>query len=220
MSSYSVDGNFAFIHVPKNAGTSVRSRLKKHYKIKDFDAIDEKIRVERKPYANHFPVWAIEKLLKDSGEYVPFKRMNKFMVVRNPWSRMVSLYFHRMRKLRMWYEGKPRNAPEDIEAAEKGFEHWLLHTPSKDDAYHTTTPQIDWGRDSRGIFVCDVIRMERIDRDWPALCKRLDLRCGPLPKQNTGQGQAQDYRAYYGDEARAHVEHHFSADMARWGYEF
>lgn len=216
MSAY--NDKFCFIHIPKNAGTSIRRALD----FKAFDAIDKKHRIERDPaLANHFPYARIEKLIRETKSPVTLANLTSFMVVRNPWERMVSLYFHRMRKLHLSYEGKPRNTAEDIAVAKRGFIPWLLTTPSRGDSVLTKMAQAVWGKNEAGVFVVDhVLRQETLDAEWPAFCRTVGLGFCDLPKVNTGGGESKSYRKHYNPEAARHVEAYFAEDIERWGYEF
>lgn len=210
MSCYCLDRNLAFIHIPKNAGTSIRQALK----MKDFDAIDRKVRDARDPdLANHFPVYRIQRLLKLANSDIPFDGMYKFMVVRNPWERMVSLYYHRKRKI-----SRPgRYNRSEIEAVKAGFGPWLKTSPSA----LMTMPQSEWGLAENGSFVVDrVLLVERLDEDWAALCENRGLRHIKLPRTNVGKGRSEKYREHYDDETREAVAERFRDDIKRFGYAF
>lgn len=226
MSSYSINQNFAFIHIPKNAGSSVRKALGQAVPdLHDFAEIDRAHRTVRHPaLSNHYPVWYLQRMLTQYGYPVlreQFNVMRKFMVVRNPWERMVSLYFHRMRKLRLWHEGKPRNTPADIEAAEKGFEYWLMNTPSEMDKILTTMPQTSWGEDVNNEFVVKWIRFEELQDGYKVMSSLLDIPYVELPHVLKGQGHATRYREHYkSQEAIDHVAHYFRTDIERFSYAF
>lgn len=215
MSCYSAEHGLAFIHIPKNAGTAIRKVLNWN----SFDTIDAAHRTERDPaLANHFPVWRIETLLDATGEDVPFGAMHRFMVVRSPWERLVSLYRHRMRKLDLWYEGKPRNTEEDKAVAREGFVPWLLRTPSEGDRVLTRMPQMSWGRDRDGsAAVHTILRFESLDADWPDFCQTVGLPHKPLPRVNVGRTDG--WKAEYTQEAIDHVARYFRDDIERFGYE-
>lgn len=224
MSGYSCDQMVSFIHIPKCAGTAIRRQMTQLPGWRDFDTIDEKIRDKRDPaLANHFPVWKIYELLDRANipdTELPFTRMVKFMVVRNPFERMVSLYRHRMKKLRLDYKGKPRNTPEDIAIAEQGFIPWLLTTPSEGDGVLTKMPQHDWGVWGDGRFVMDfVLRQENLQEDWARLCANRRWPFGELSVVNT-TGGSKDYRDEYNLEARQHVEKYFERDLEGFDYAF
>ncbi|MEE8234249.1 MAG: sulfotransferase family 2 domain-containing protein, partial [Gammaproteobacteria bacterium] len=213
------------IHVPKNAGTSIRASLKKAYGPDwvDFEGIDKALRKERHPaYANHYPYWYMQKmLLKGHRVIEPLQDCTKAMVVRNPWERMVSLYFHRMKKLYWAVDGKPRNDLESIACAEKGFTSWLLNTPHPGDHILTRKSQVSWGKGISQEFVIDhVLRQENIAKDFENLCNLKGIPHHTLGHILKGGGQSRDYRKHYSEVAIWHVDHYFKEDIERWGYEF
>lgn len=221
LSCYSIKHRLCFLHIPKNGGTALRIALKGACPdLKDFDAIDAKHRKVREPaLANHFPIWRIQQLLEETGAEVPFGTMRTFMVVRNPWERMVSLYRHRMRKLHLSYEGQPRNTPEDIRIAQEGFVPWLLTTPSEGDKVLTRMAQAEWGKNRKGQYCVErVLRQERLTADWLDLTEEWGLPPTHLKRANVGNSSG--WREAYTDEAREHVAHYFAEDIRRYGYEF
>jgi hypothetical protein len=222
LSYYSVKNNYIFVHIPKNAGTSIHRALRRaDPTLKAFDEIDAKHRTERHPaYANHFPVYMIEKLCNQYARTIPVASMFKFMIVRNPWERMVSLYEHRKRKRHMTYEGKPRNSPEDIAVIESGFKNWLLNTEHPGDSTLTTTSQLEWGYSKYGEGIDFIIPLERLEKAWPELLQALGLPTSDLMVENSGKGESKDYREYYDDETQEHVAHFFKPEIEAGGYDF
>jgi hypothetical protein len=226
MSIYCMDRKFIFLHIPKNAGTSIRKNLSDVADVRSFDEHDEKTRVVRdQAYANHFPYWKIQELVDKDDLGIPIEDFRTFMVVRNPWERMVSLYEHRMRKLHWEYEGKPRNDPASIAVAEQGFEAWLLGTPHEGDKVLTRTPQISWGKSLDGrVPLSFFIRQDRLDDpyEWRMICKHLGVDHTPLPKMNSGSPRRarRGYREHYSDKARDHVAEYFKEDVEWFDYEF
>ena len=230
MSVYSLSKKLAFIHIPKNAGTSIRANLNKAIPdVQEFDAIYNKWRETSKArrdqaYANHFPYWRIQELLADAGVHsdsLPFEDMTTFMVVRNPWERMVSLYRHRLRKLDWEHEGEARNTDLDKKVAKAGFIPWLLNTPHEGDMVLTRQPQLAWAMDGQGnIGVDKIFKIENLESHYPDFMGPLGIAVPPLGFANTGDGVSKDYRAQYNDAAQAHVEQYFAADIEAFGYAF
>jgi hypothetical protein len=195
--------------------------------LKDFDEIDRKVRLERDPaFANHLPLGHIESVLGRAGSDIPLggkygNPLRTFMVVRNPWARMVSLYYHRLRKLHLSYEGKPRNTPEDIRVAKQGFIPWLLTTPSRGDYVLTRVPQSYWGKDESGEFAVKcVLRQENLTADWLDMLEDWGLPYTKLNRVNVGSGHSKEYRKEYDEQAYLHVWQHFKEDIDRFGYAF
>lgn len=227
MSSYSLKKGVVFIHIPKNAGTSIRANLKKAVPdTKDFDDIyvnwREKTGVKRdQAFANHFPYWFLQDLLHKADSSIPLEDMFSFMVVRNPFERLVSLYRHRLRKLDMTHEGKPRNTELDKKVALAGFKPWLLQTPHEGDSVLTRTCQLSWGIDRDGqLGVTKIVKIEDLEASYPDLLGPLGITVPPLGFANVGDGVSKAWRSQYDDETIAHVEQHFIADLEAFSYEF
>lgn len=228
MSIYSLQKKLCFIHIPKNAGTSIRANLNKAVPdMREFDTFYNTWRelsgARREPaYANHFPYWRIQQLLFDAGnQEIPFEDFYTFMVVRNPWERMVSLYRHRLRKLDMYHEGEARNTELDKKVARAGFVPWLLNTPNEGDSILTRQTQLSWGMDNSGkVGVDKIIKQENLERVYADLLGPLGITVPPLGFANIGDGVSKKYRAQYNDAAREHVDLFFAADIEAFGYEF
>jgi hypothetical protein len=93
---------FIFIHIPKNAGTSIRNS----FRLEGYDK-----RVVKKPYP-HDPC---SKIREYCGEEV-WNTFFKFAIVRNPYDRMVSYYhFHKSTQYRF-----------PAKANSLSFDEWII----------------------------------------------------------------------------------------------
>lgn len=228
MSHYNIRARVLFIHIPKTAGVAMLDALTRSVaETASFDKLDAMHRYRRdRALANHFPLYRIEQLLALAQmPNFPLANLRKFMVVRNPWERMLSLYFHRLRKIDASYQGKSRNTLADKIVVKAGFKQWLLTTPHEGDTVLTRMAQSEWARNSRGVWaIDDVLRFEKLDVDWLALCNDYGLTYRPLQDLNMGAEKTRwnphFYRVRYDAETRAHVEHHFAEDIERFGYGF
>jgi len=226
MSVYSLEKMLVFLHIPKNAGTSIRANLKEAiFDLQDFDTIYNQWRQRTgskrdSAYANHFPYWRIQRLIRDERLHLPIYDMKVFAVVRNPWERMVSLYRHRVRKLELTHEGKPRQTEADKDMVRRGFDNWLLHTPNEGDRVLTTTAQIRWccNADS-DIITHKIFKIENLRDEYRPYMNSLGIIEHGLNNLNVGFG-SKDYRVMYNDKTKAHVEKWFKADIEEFGYEF
>lgn len=218
MTDFSLAKKAMFLHVPKNGGTSIRAALAKIWPDRtSVDSIDERERTSRHPaYANHFPFWLIEMAKWPEKESI--LECQPFLVIRNPWERMVSLYHHRLRKIDMSYQGQPRNSPEDKEALRQGFNHWLIKTPHPGDMALTQRSQLSWGYDLKGAQRADILRFEHLAEDFQKYAMRWQERVR-LPILNDGGG-SKGYRGQYTQEGIDHVANYFRSDIDFGRYTF
>jgi len=137
MAWFSEKLNICFVHVPKTAGVSISSVLKKN--------IDDLQSVQQLRNTNGYPEerWNNNhtlgpNILKTFEKcHINYDNMLFFGVIRNPWNRMVSLYEHRKRNKRY-------NTKNDMKLLDKGFNKWLFNTTHFSDKILTKKPQIDW----------------------------------------------------------------------------
>jgi len=217
MSYFSRDLNMVFIHIPKNAGTSIHRTLTDLVPdLEAFDATDALHREQRHPaFANHFPMPMANALCRYFiPDFDPLKATS-FMVVRNPWERMVSLFEHRKRKKDLFYEGNPRNSGPDKVALAKGFKYWLMESPSPGDSILTRTPQMDWGPVTHTLNFNDDLLGQ-----WVDLIHGLGLPTVNLVQANTGKGESSKYRSYYDIESFGFVRDRFKKDIEEFNYAF
>ena len=223
MSYYSLKNKYIFLHIPKNAGTAIKFALQNNDPtLRAFDDLDKKHRKSRDPaYGNHLPYWKIESLVNSADGFGAIQDMKVFMVIRNPWERMVSLYHHRLRKLHWQVDGKPRNTPQDIACAQRGFIPWLLGTPHQGDKVLTRVSQLSWAHDIAGnVRTTHTMRQEHMSDIWEGLCEELGLPKIHLKKANVGKGEAQAYKKFYDADSKAHISKYFADDIKAFGYEF
>jgi len=128
-----------------------------------------------------------------------WKEYFKFSFVRNPWDRMVSMYFYR-RDVR-------QVTPTDMSF--KGFVRWIHF----DCDPHT---QMRWfqGRLEEMDFVG---RFENLKEDFQIVCERVGLEV-ELPHH---EGTVHDhYTTYYDLETRQLVADYYRTDIKKFGYSF
>ena len=191
---------FHFIHIPKNAGQSVRDAL---YLQRDVSLSE--------PFHYRY-VDIADKV----GRHLKF-----FAVIRNPWSRTASRYYFARQNAPHW----PTNDPRRLFIANTSFEDFVRQQRVLPIPEHPGQPwmgplsswfnQLEWIRDERGAVVCDCLRMERIDHDIRAyLGRSIELR-----RRNVTQA-SYDYRSMYTDELVEIVARLFHDDIDFFGFSF
>ena len=155
MYNYSAKHNVLFVHIPKNAGTSMNKVLE----------------IEPKK-TKHYPLSVLE-------AYTPepiFDNAIKIAIVRNPWERMVSHYVYRQQKghdqkgapFYLWLrKGAIQFNMQTFDSMPQC--KWLM----KQDSLEAEN-SIDY-----------VMNFEKLDEQWEEICDLEKLSCEPLPKLNT-----------------------------------
>jgi hypothetical protein len=192
--------SFHFIHIPKNAGESVRAALGREPDIS-----------VTSPY--HF------RYVDIADRIGPQVRC--FAVIRNPWSRTASRYhFGRQNAARWPADDARRSYILNASFADFVNDRKVLPIPEHPDQpwmgpLSSWLDQLEWICDEKGRVVCDCLRMEHLQEDLENyLARRLEL-----PKRNVTKERF-DYRAMYTDELAERVAEYFRRDIQYFGFEF
>lgn len=181
-----------FIHINRTGGTSITAALKLTF--------EHKTAMEKRQEL-HPCQW--------DGAF-------KFGFVRNPWDKVVSHYFYRMRTNQTSMRDRPIS-----------FRDWVCRAygdrdPTYCDNARMFMPQCDWLCDENGELLVDFVgRFESFESDFRSVQQRLNAGAlvdsvQPLP--HVSRSQHGRYRDYYDDETRDIVTDKFAADLARFRY--
>jgi hypothetical protein len=191
---------FLFVHIPKTGGNSIQSVLARYSE-------DEIVRrpgqdgVERFGVSN--PTYKLKKHsplaeYRAALEGEQFAQLYKFASVRNPWDRLVSLYFTPIQQ-KHWNR--------------KAFKKVIGEAASAADYLRLEKGE----RDSFG-NVDRVMRFESLADDFNTVCTEIGVAAEELPRYN--RSERDHYSKYYDDELRALVAERFALEIARFGYTF
>jgi len=183
---------FIFIHIPKSGGTSICKSLlntESAYDKKDHNTYRKEL--EMPIYDDYF----------------------KFSIVRNPWARLVSLY----------YEKTPKYTT-GITFSEYVKEICIINTKSfllqKDkNALTHSSPYLDYW--FKGIIdkIDFVGKFENIENCWKTISEGLNRKTSVLLKKRVGV-YCKHYTEYYDDETKQIVAEKYAKDIEYFGYEF
>jgi len=199
--SYSAKHNLIFIHIPKNAGTSIINSL------------------EMYPHG-HYQTYT---------NFYTMKRKHPtaktFVIVRNPWDRMVSVYNYLKMKKSYWHSN------DNTTAHGLTKDHVLVQhdcTNFKDFIYFLKTkkvtgphiePQVNWIPKQNGTFNIDHILFFENDLE-----QQLQTKLGVFVKiKEDNQSIKQyntTYREYYDEETKNIVTEIFKDDITHFNYTF
>jgi hypothetical protein len=210
-----------FIHIPKTAGGAIvqsNSALPVsvryiNNKMKSIEEMDPNYVMEIRPippFFKHLPYSYLDRSVLGRFDSV-------FTVVRNPWSRAVSLYNYadRIRALinDKWYNQSKISFEEFLDRRLK-----FKMTPGFYRAfpYDQWACQSDWVVDGKNYaYKADVLRYENLQEDLTNyLGKKVQI-----PVVNKGIYE-DDYRSYYNEKTANIIADWFKTDIARWGFTF
>lgn len=182
---------YIFIHINKTGGTSINKALglkgRRHFTVSEI----------------------IQKIGKNkvSSCFV-------FVVVRNPWAKVVSHYNYRI-----------KTNQTSMRDNSISFTKWVQQTygPKKNRFYYNNPkmflPQSEWIKDENGNILIDkIIRFENLNDDFLEMTKFLGFKNISLPKIN--KTKKVDYRDYYNDRTKKIIEEWFSEDIRLFNYSF
>jgi hypothetical protein len=209
----SLSKRFLFIHVPKTGGNSIFQALREYSEERIITPGPVQDGLERFGTVNDsYPTIVKHSSLSEHQSALPpdvFESLYKFAILRNPWERMISWFFSPHRQLPQ----KDRRAGHG--AGQWSRDHFLRFLSRRQATRHYTclpdAPTLSHDLDA-------LLRFERLDEEFAAVCSRLDIPPRPLPKYNCSIRQ--HYSHYYDDELEALVGEMFREEIAFAGYRF
>ena len=203
---YSKSKNFIFIHIYKNAGTSIKDALKlyndTYSKRRSLDGALGKLGISSK----FAPPW--HGTAREIKNYVGgsiWDSAYTFAVIRNPWDWQVSLYTY-MLKCKTHHQHR-------FISKIKSFDEYISWRCQE----NFCSQSCFLTGDSGNIIVNDVFRFESINSD----IQRLESHIGcNIHWKKLNQSRSDSYRQYYSSESREMVGKFFREDIDRFGYEF
>lgn len=193
----SVNNKFLFIHIPKTAGNSIQAVLSKYSEDvlvrddPDQDGINTfEVRNNNIPVTKHSPLKKYSKHINP----IFFDSFFKFTCVRNPWDRLVSLYFTPKKNRSTWDR--------------KEFINLIEETPT----------MVSYINVNGSLKIDYILRYESVDVDFSKLCKLLNIPEYKLPLRNKSIRDL--YSKYYDDELIELVSCKFKEDIEIFKYNF
>ena len=191
------DKRFVYLALPKTGSYSI------HY---FFDNTQHS-----EPHLHHAGVRELDPVLIDYF---------KFAFVRNPWSKLVSMY-HDFTLRRgqqysglVWHEKPLLSEFEDFD----DFCYGLADSPWLQDVFFR--PQFMFVTDEHNQDAVDFVgRVENLDIDFATVCAMLDISYKTLGVANKGQ-YTKEYREYYTKRTAVIIGDIYAEDVKRFNYEF
>lgn len=202
---------FIFIHIYKNAGTSITDTLASHIIPSWLYPLYTAARRLRLPmpayldpryYPSHIRAWQLaEQIGRDR-----FNSYFSFAIVRNPWDWQVSLYNYMLKT-----EG---HFQHDLVRKMEGFPEYIRWR-----CQNEVKLQQEFLDDREGNRLVDFVgRFENLDEDFRRICRKIGLPPLKLPVKNVSN--TIPYQEFYDEETREMVRETFRSDIEAFGYEF
>ena len=201
-------GQFIFIHIYKNAGTSITNALmpfaaNKWQRIASllFRKFNISTQIDPQPFHGHITA---DELIKTIGREV-FESFFSFAIVRNPWDWQVSLYTFMLKNT--------THHQHDLVKNFVSFDEYIRWRCAEDVRF-----QKDFIYSENGELLVDFVgRFERIDADFKSICSHIGISAS-LPKLNVSCSKP--YQEYYNKDTRDLVRRTFDSDITLFGYDF
>jgi hypothetical protein len=218
-----------FIHIPKNAGSTIQSAEALQGKIVNISPEiqrDDNYAKEVLDHVAFFPISDNEQesipadeILQQHCRWLDLnpaitKKYNSFAVIRNPWARVASRYFYALKESMSGLK-----VAVDVSSFESfiGERHYWGNKPYM---WHSAIRgwycAADYVTDLNGNLVCDMLSFENLDTE---LCEYFSLE-SPPPRQNiTGVG-AGKYANIYTKDTIQIIADWYKKDIEMFGYDF
>ena len=197
---------FIFVHIPKTAGSSIFQALRQYNDAPDTDEnrhLDLETICKRYAHLGNLsgnP--AFEEGNRSHSTPGRSGKFFKFAFVRNPWDRIVSMYFYRLQN---------REIPRDL-----SFFDFVINRKNYPFGLHRE--QVKLLADDNGQIAMDFIgRFENLREDWVEVQNRIDVKAD-LPRLK--QTSHNHYRHYYNREIIDEVARMYPKDIDFFGYRF
>lgn len=199
-----------FIHIPKNAGISVSKNCPAIPVSEGLISADVKNEIQnRNPifyrdFIKHVPYYHLDKQVLSQSDRV-------MAIVRNPWSRLVSMY-HYVDRIR------PDTISTSYDQKKISFDEYLNRMDNFEMSpfHYCNHPYDQWGNQLDWIPEhIDILRYENLQEDIQSYFGNNVQ----LTKENVGNYE-KDYKEHYNEEQKEKVARWFNRDIERWGFTF
>ena len=199
---------FIFVHIYKNAGSSITEALKPVIAQEwrwQINPIFRKLKISAlnlQPFSAHVNTQAIiDKLGKDV-----FDSYFSFAIVRNPWDWQVSLF--------KYMQKNEKHHQHELAVKFQSFDEYIEWRCAEEVRF-----QKDFIYSRDGELLVDFVgKLENLEQDFAEICKRIDIPSIQLPRVNVSN--TEPYQNFYNDRTREMVKAAFEPDISLFNYSF
>lgn len=199
----SLEKKFIFIHIPKNAGSSIVNSL--GGKLVDWDN-------QNKIYKQHASISQLKNLYS-----INIDQYFKFAFVRNPWDRAVSGFHWLTGVDQPSFQKCKKSSFLDFLLVRNGFEK-LIGTKDQ------STREVHFISQHEMIYIdgsnqMDFVgKFENLQKDFDTICSKIGIEKLKLPESN--KSKHKHYTEYYTDETKDLVYQKYQKDIELFNYKF
>lgn len=190
-----------FIHIPKTAGNSITSALRK---------INSEPRKKSPKIAKHAKAFEVKYLL---GNEI-WEKYFTFSFVRNPWDLMVSSY--------NWWQQKAPTLSGHRKNAKKiskmDFHQFIKSKYGSHMINERYGNYFDWLGENGKIIVDFIGKFESINKNWEKICEFNRFEKIKIPHIN--KTNRKKYQMYYNSESKNIIANRFKKSIDKFGYKF
>jgi len=202
---------FIFIHIYKNAGSSVTNALLPFAanKLQRMSlSVLKKLNISRAFEPEPFPAHIKASELVNAIGKEAFESFFSFAIVRNPWDWQVSLYNYALTNINHYQH--------DLVKGLGSFNEYIGWRCSEEVRF-----QKDFIYSVDGELLVDFVgKFENINADFDTICSRIGVSAS-LPKLNVSNvSNVKPYQQYYNENTRELLRRTFAADILLFGYDF
>lgn len=199
----SLKNKFIFVHFPKTGGNSIQNILRKYSEDEIVLWHPEQDGIERFDVMNsdynttkHSTLQEYQKALgKD------FNTFFKFICVRNPWERLISIFFTPVFGKTEW------DRDEFIKIIDNPLAHLSHYLCLENCDSKSQYENVDY-----------IMKYESLEEDFHRVCKEINVKQEKLPHRN--KSTRKHYKHYYDEELKHLVYSRHKDEIEYFGYDF
>lgn len=211
MSRISHKYKFIFFAYPKTGSATVRNMLDEY---SDIRATTYKKRTKENPFYSHITALETKKIFEERGW--DYDSYFKFVVIRNPYSRIVSLYNMSFRNMPFrTYLSKLKNHGSGGMPGGAQDDKWKVNG---------VYSLLNFAGDGEELLVDQVIKLEDMNSELPKLFTKLGIPPpSKIPRRNIGNystktGKGRDWKEYYDKQTSDKIKQLYGWELAKYNY--